>query len=350
SARSGATAGDASIPAVAGASAATATATATATTTLDKAFRAHFGTEDGLPENLNASHELVLVAAELDDSSERIIEYLSEEHGVAINAVFFRVFQDGEHEYLTRAWLTDPEKVEKKVIEKREKLPWNGEYYAYFGADPNRDWEEARRYGFISAGGGRWYSRTIRMVEPGHRVWVNIPGGVGYVGVGLITDEAVPVEEFEVENGSGTMVPITSLPLKAANFIRSTEDEEKAEYLVRVEWIKTLPVSEAVREPGLFVNGNLVAKPRNRQWLRTVERLKELWGGRVGDSAESGNRANVESCIRENAMHACLIFSYKVTSNRWPCGAGSRQHREAKRITAQRSTAQYSTSQHRKRG
>ena len=30
-------------------------------------------------------------------------------HGVKINAVFFKVFKDGEREYQTRAWLREPE-------------------------------------------------------------------------------------------------------------------------------------------------------------------------------------------------------------------------------------------------
>ena len=30
-------------------------------------------------------------------------------NGVNINAVFFRVFKDGDREYLTRAWLREPE-------------------------------------------------------------------------------------------------------------------------------------------------------------------------------------------------------------------------------------------------
>ncbi len=184
------------------------------TASLDEAFCERFGLDE-LPE-LNESHKLVLVAGELDDSSERIITYLAEEYGVSINAVFFRVFRDGASEYLSRAWLADPVQVDAKVEAKREKLPWNGEYYASFGADKNRDWEEARKYGFISAGGGAWYSRTLGILEPGSRVWVNVSGGVGYVGVGVVKEAVVPIDEFTVDDGSGNQVPITSLPLNAA--------------------------------------------------------------------------------------------------------------------------------------
>lgn len=81
------------------------------TLSVDDAFRNHFGLKQ-LPEELNSAHSLVVVAAELDPSTERIVRYLSEEHGVPINAVFFRVFKDGDREYLTRAWFIDPTEVE----------------------------------------------------------------------------------------------------------------------------------------------------------------------------------------------------------------------------------------------
>jgi len=246
------------------------------TASLDEAFCERFGVDE-LPE-LNESHKLVLVASELDDSSERIITYLAEEYGVSINAVFFRVFRDGASEYLSRAWLADPVQVDAKVEAKREKLPWNGEYYASFGADKNRDWEEARKYGFISAGGGAWYSRTLGILEPGSRVWVNVSGGVGYVGVGVVKESVVPIDEFTVDDGSGNQVPITSLPLNAARHATMATNPDKAEHFVRVEWIKTVPISEAVKETGLFGNQNSAAKPRARKWQHTVERLKQRFG------------------------------------------------------------------------
>jgi len=58
-----------------------------------------------LPDELNDSDELVIVVAGLDPSAERIVRYLAAEYGARINALFFRVFKDGEREYLARAWL-----------------------------------------------------------------------------------------------------------------------------------------------------------------------------------------------------------------------------------------------------
>lgn len=245
-------------------------------TSLDQAFCEKFSVKE-MPETINESHDMVVVASELDDSTERIINYLSEEYGVSINAVFFRYFQDEANEYLSRAWMIDPVQAEDLVENKRERLPWNGDFYVSFGGI-HRDWEEAREYGFISAGGGNWYSRTLNVLEPGGRIWVNIPGGVGYVGVGEVLENPTPIDDFKINDGKGNIVPITSLPLKIAQSTTYTQDAEKAEYMVRVKWIKTVPIDKAIKEKGFFGNQNSAAKPRDKKWAYTVERLKTRLG------------------------------------------------------------------------
>jgi hypothetical protein len=121
----------------------------------DEAFKARFG---ALPveDDINSSHQMVIVAAELDASTERIINYLNDKASVAVNAVFFSVFQDGDNQYLSRAWMIDPVETEEHAVNTRQKGEWNGEFYASFGAGPGgRSWEDAINHGFISAGGGR---------------------------------------------------------------------------------------------------------------------------------------------------------------------------------------------------
>jgi hypothetical protein len=112
------------------------------------------------------------------------------------------------------------------------------------------------------------------MLEPGASIWVNLPGN-GYAGVGKVVDGVVPIDEFVVDDGSGGKVPITSLPIQAANLTTVAKDPEKAEHMVRVEWLKTVPENEAVKEKGFFGNQNSAAKPRAKRWLHTVERLKK---------------------------------------------------------------------------
>ena len=47
-----------------------------------------------------------------------------------------------------------------------------------------------------------------------------------------------------------------------------------AEYLVRVRWLKTVAENTAIKENGLFGNQNTVARPKDKRWNHTVERLK----------------------------------------------------------------------------
>jgi len=62
--------------------------------TSKKAFREKF--DDELPESLNSSHKMLIVASELDAQTERVLNYLSK-HDIDINAVTFSYFRDGEN-------------------------------------------------------------------------------------------------------------------------------------------------------------------------------------------------------------------------------------------------------------
>lgn len=243
-------------------------------TGLDQAFKAKFGVSE-LPETLNENHELLIVAGELDDSTERIVTYLNDEFSVSINAVFFRYFTDGVNEYITRAWLCDPQEIEAKAEERNADDEWNGEYYASFGQhDDRRNWDDARKHGYFVGGGGAWYSSTLKQLEPGNRIWVNVPGR-GYVGVGVVTESAKPITEFEIADGKGVLRPIAEV---VKHLPSGDKPEEELEYFVRVKWQKTVPLDGAIKEKGFFGNQNTVAKPKAKKWTHTVERLKARFG------------------------------------------------------------------------
>lgn len=240
----------------------------------EEAFAERFNSS---PESLNEGHRLVIVASELDPGTERIITYLAQDYGVPINAVFFQHFHDGVGEYLTRTWLQDPRQVQATPPGggSSKKEPWNGrDYYVSFGDGPHRSWEDAQKYGFISGGQGLWYSKTLGLLSPGARVFVHIPGE-GYVGVGTVTEEAKPVNEFTVEE-NGRSVPILQVPdLKAPRMGENAGDEDKSEYLVRVDWIEARSKTDAYWTAGLFANQNTVCRLRNKF---TLEKLRAHFG------------------------------------------------------------------------
>ena len=68
-------------------------------TRLETVFRERF--DAPLPENLNGTHSMVIVASEFDASSKRIVEYLAEEHDLSINTAFFNVRQILSHVFLS---------------------------------------------------------------------------------------------------------------------------------------------------------------------------------------------------------------------------------------------------------
>lgn len=233
----------------------------------DEAFNAKFGAYP-LEEDINQTHQIVIVAAELDASTERIINYLNDKASIAVNAVFFTVFQDGDNQYLSRAWMIDPVETDEVAANTGKKGVWNGEFYCSFGAGvDSRNWKDAMEYGFISAGGGRWYSKTLFMLNPGDRVWVNIPG-VGYVGVAEVQHHAMQADEYLTPDKQLTGQYNTA----------AINGEDKAEYFVQVKWLHKVQEKNAVNEVGLFGNQNTIARPRASKWEHTVKRIKEIWG------------------------------------------------------------------------
>jgi len=242
-------------------------------------FKARFGAKLD-EETLNDSHQIVIVAASLDDATERIIKYLND-RDIAINVLFFQVFQHGPDQLLSRAWLIDPGETQVNVAttstkHAREKEPWNGEFYVSFGVSKNRSWKDAREYGFICAGGGEWYSRTLALLSEGDRIWVKIPG-TGYVGVGIVTGSRGRAGDVEFKKSTGEIVPVEQA-LTRAEYHRE-EINDAGEWFVPVRWIETVDEAKAFNEIGLFGNQNSVCQPTTPKWRHTTDRLKTYFTG-----------------------------------------------------------------------
>jgi len=79
---------------------------------LESAFRIKFKTEFSELEIVNEHHAIRIVATEIDDSTERIIRYLSESYGVDINALRFQFFQAADgHQMLARTFTVAAEEA-----------------------------------------------------------------------------------------------------------------------------------------------------------------------------------------------------------------------------------------------
>ena len=236
--------------------------------TFEQAFADRFGVAP--PEEINTSHRLTIVASDLDPATERIIAYLAG-YQVPINVALFRYFQDGDRAYLARTWLLPDTDVSDNAAPRRSgaKEPWNGQdWYVTFGEESGiRSWDDARRYGFVSAGGGEWYSRSLRALPVGGRVFVYLPK-IGYVAVGMVTGPAAPFDDA-VLTVDGESRKMTELDL-AAGYRHAGSGPDQAEYIVPIDWAKTLDRGSAIREKGLFANQHSACKLRNSFTLRTL--------------------------------------------------------------------------------
>ncbi len=247
---------------------------------LGSAFKQRFG--QPLDEDaLNASHQIIILAAGLDDSTERIIGYLNERE-IPINVLFFQVFDHGADKLISRTCMIDHGETQSNAAtvptKRGDRGPWNGEFFASFGGDCT--WDEARKFGFISAGGGIWYTQTLKLLKPSDRIWVRIPR-VGYVGVGRVIETVQDGEAFTVQQ-QGTERCILDVLSNGAALRTKSADPDRAERFVRVEWLDTVPQERAFDEVGMFGNQNTVCKPTAAHWPSTVERLKTVfkkWNG-----------------------------------------------------------------------
>jgi hypothetical protein len=233
---------------------------------LSDAFAERFCTP--IPAAINVSRRLIVVASKLDDSSERIVQYLASEHSLDINVVFFNCFVVNGKEVVGRSWLMDPEEVEQRS-DARRKLPWSGGWFVNVGECDYRNWDDNHRYGFIAAGQGTVYSKPLTKLEVGDKIFAYLKGR-GYVGYGEITSPACMAKDFMVEGK-----PLLDLKLVAPSMASNWEDPELSEWVVGVKWLRAYPREQAKTFPGVFANQNVVCKLRQEQ---TIDFLKREFG------------------------------------------------------------------------
>jgi hypothetical protein len=126
-----------------------------------------------------------------------------------------------------------------------------------------------RKYGFLAAGGGRFYSGRLDQLSVGDKVYA-YQKKMGYVGFGIVRGEAVSAKDHVIDGK-----PLLELPLVRPNLGHDADDRDLAEYVVPIEWIKTYPLSEAKTFPGAFANQNIVCRLRDQA---TLEFLRKMFG------------------------------------------------------------------------
>jgi len=217
---------------------------------LENEYEEYF--ESKIPNEINNNYRIIIVAESLDDSTERIANHLNNDYNVDINAIFFNVFEKDGKEYIGRSWLKDPEDIKKEKILKQN---WTGYYFVNTGIleGKPRKWELNIKYSFVSAGGGNRWINAIKKLKKGDKIFALIKGK-GYVGYGIVEEEAVIVKEYKYQDKKILDDFPDDHPWK------KDKDASKDEWIVKVKWIKIVNENKAIWTKGIFANQNAVCK------------------------------------------------------------------------------------------
>ncbi len=149
----------------------------------------------------------------------------------------------------------------------------NGLFYVNVGQGEHRCWADCKKYGFLSAGQDKKWSDPIRTLKPGDIVVAYLKNH-GYVGIGRVSEIAVKVNDFKIGDNS-----LHYLSLEQSNIFDNCEND-KSEYLVKIEWIKTFEIKEAKwrSKAGLFttqlIKASLQGQKSTREFLEVEFDIK----------------------------------------------------------------------------
>jgi len=154
----------------------------------------------------------------------------------------------------------------------------NGLYYYNVGEGETRCWNDYKKYGFISAGGGIQWRDPILTFEEGDVVAAYLKGK-GFVGIGRVISAAKSVREVLLNKK-----PLLSYPLERPGLGDNCDNPELSEYVALVDWIEAVEADDAKwkAKSGLYttplIKASLDNQPNTVTFLETSFNLsiKEL--------------------------------------------------------------------------
>lgn len=152
-----------------------------------------------------------------------------------------------------------------------------GFYYYNVGEGPHRNWDDYRKFSFISAGqGARWRDAMLGF-QRGDAVAAYLKR-YGYVGIGKLTGRARPIREVVIGQK-----PLLGQDLCCHGMDDNAESDELCEYVAPVKWVAVVDRAKAKwkKKSGLYstthVRASLDGQPE------TVAFLEREFGVRVRD-------------------------------------------------------------------
>jgi hypothetical protein len=148
----------------------------------------------------------------------------------------------------------------------------NGVYLVNVGDSKHRSWIDCKEFGFLSAGHGKKYSDPIKTLQVGDVVvaYLKRKQNVGgYVGIGTVTEPAVMAQYFRIDGK-----PLDQLSLFLPGIMNDADNPDKAEYIVRVSWDKTVDAENGKWKSNIGLFTTRLVKASLQHQPKTIDFLK----------------------------------------------------------------------------
>lgn len=155
-----------------------------------------------------------------------------------------------------------------------------GVYYYNVGECSCRNWNDYKKFGFISGGGGKRWREAMLGFQKGDVVAAFLKKH-GFVGVGCVTECAKPVREVIIRGK-----PLLSHSLCCPAMAGDAHRDDLCEYVAKVKWAVAVDRSQAkwASKAGLFtiplVRASLDAQPK------TIAFLEREFGIKMSEVAD----------------------------------------------------------------
>ncbi|MFN7877418.1 MAG: LEM-3-like GIY-YIG domain-containing protein [Pirellula sp.] len=145
-------------------------------------------------------------------------------------------------------------------------------YYFACGENEAKNWDDFRKFGYISGGWGPRYRDSMTGFNPGDIIAAHLKR-YGFVGIGRILSQAQMIRDVRIEEKR-----LLDLPLTSSVPNHDINDDEQCEYVCLVKWIKSVPREHAKWLPksGLYTTPIVRASLENQ--TTTIDFLEKEFG------------------------------------------------------------------------
>lgn len=226
--------------------------------------------QSNIPEVLNESHSLLIVANATDSVTQRIVRYLAGYHGVDINTAFFNIFEADGKMWLTTDMLLIEEGTERRSKKRRDKSPWTGYYFTNVSMEEGAIWPDMKKHGFIGTNGNAMRVSQMESLTEGNEIFAYLKGH-GYVGHGRVSRPLMKADQFVTSDGT-----TFSQQNSSEKLISMIDDVARPLFVVGVEWTLTFDAIEGKTCPDIFRNQHILCKLRDSGTIKFLKREFKL--------------------------------------------------------------------------